>query len=270
MYDKLLKQLNSTNVNMDLSCFKNSKLPHRQSNIFSSTISLSSMHPLLKEEESNSLTVGMLFSQIKQDIIKTTTKFIYENGDRKFIDMTSKFGECALNHMNVERKSRYIIGSLSKIDYNHILSGVRVVSEYLADSPYFSMTTGSGKSSGALMYPFGYLNVNGVKNIFVDPIMTWSSNYILLFDDILIDTSKYLFNIHSEHTFSPKLEFKMDFKFDVINPKVVYVFEDDYMEHWGSYKQINRDIKIDYILDDSQESGQNNQSGIHGYDKLEP
>ncbi len=270
MYDKLLKQLNSTNVNMDLSCFKNSNLTYIQSNTLTSIISLTSIHPLIPEDQSNSQTAGMLLSQIKEDIIKTVTKFIYANGDRKFIDMTSKFGECALNHMSLQAKSRYIVASLSKMNYNHILSGVRVVSEYLADSPAFSMTLASGKSSGALMYPFGCLNVNGVKNIFVDPIMTWSSNYILLFDDILIDTSNCLFKIHSENTFSPKLEFKMDFKFDVINPKVVYIFEDDYMEHWGTYKQINRDTKIDYILNDSQASGQNNQSGIYGYDKLEP
>ena len=71
-------------------------------------------------------------------------------------------------------------------------------------------------------------------------------------------------------SFNPKLVIDFDFKFEVINPEVFFVFEDDYMKNWGQLKQEHRDKKIDYILNGNQEFGQDSQFGFYSDSELEP
>lgn len=206
----------------------------------------------------------MILETFRQSVSKSILKHVFTFGRKSFIDLGSRFGQSATLYQNQSSKSRKITSDLISKKRKHAIGNSRISSEYIMDSPVFYNLPSSHHVSS--VYQIGKLA--GI-DFWIDHICKWTDNFILLFDDVRVDISNFNFNINHTTSIIPRLIVSLDLKFDVINPEALFIFEDDYMDHWSEYKQEDRDKKIDYILDGTKESGSNSQLGIYPNDKLE-
>jgi len=275
--DKLLDNLKNINYEIDVDCFKKCNLPHIQPEICQLSVNVPMSHPFGDESVDlyHDKFISMVLSEMSQSVVKKILQSIFDNGKKSFIDLTNRFGSAATQFENVSSRSRKTI---VKIHYDlpqkYLITNGRICSDYFMDSSAFVPLPFSNKitSSDGLIYPYGSIHLQTKRDIWIDPFLRWDDNYILCFDEVFLDISNFSFSIRNEATFAPKVLFSLDLRFEVINPEVFFIYEDDYKKNWdiqSIVKQENRDKKIDYILDGNQESGSNSQFGIYFDDKLE-
>lgn len=266
--DKIIDHLRNVKFNLDIDCFTKDFLPYIQPEVLQFSVNgpMNSTF-IMDEDKYQNLYTSMIFESFRQSVSKYILKHMFTFGKKSFVDFTSRFGQSATLYQNQSSKSRKIISDLISKKRKHAIGNSRISSEYIMDSPGFYNLPSIPITHGSSVYQIGKLA--GI-DFWIDPICKWTDNFILLFDDVRVDISNFNFNIaQTTSSIIPRLIVSLDLKFDVINPEVIFVFEDDYRNNWSEYKQEDRDKKIDYILDGTKESGSNSQLGIYPNDKLE-
>ena len=275
--DKLLDNLKSIKYEIDVDCFKKCNLPHIQPEICQLSVSLPIAPETFYKSESeyHDKFISMVLSEMSQSVVKKILQSIFDNGKKSFIDLTNRLTS-STQFENAATRARKTI---AKIHYDlpqkYLITNGRICSDYFMDSSAFAPLPISNKitNSSGLIYPSGSILLQTKRDVWIDPFLRWDDNHILCFDEVRLDISNFSFSIRNEATFSPKVLIKLDLRFEVINPEVFFIYEDDYKKNWdiqSIVKQENRDKKIDYILDGNQESGPNSQFGFYSYTKLEP
>lgn len=136
-------------------------------------------------------------------------------------------------------------------EYDNIVCSVRLAS-FLQDCSkfYVNMMYNNLSTGGGSIYPIGRI---GKINIWVDPFMKYNDTRIALFNTIYINIIPDQ-NIYTQaiNTFQPSvcIDFKIDFV--VIKKKVLYVITDESSETFRKYKSLQRDIKIDKVLNEKK------------------
>lgn len=271
--DKILDYFNSNPFKLNIECFTNYNLQHLRPELLKLSVSIS-QNPFVSEDEFILDFSSIVISNFSQEVGKKVVNHIFSSGKKTFIDLTNRFGTTGHQFQNQSSKSRKIISDLITRQQKYVISNSRISSEIMDSRAFVNLTNAGIISSGAyscgLIYKIGKLME---KDFWIDPFMRWDDNFILLFDEIRVDVSNFNSFVVNEANFSPKLQTMLDFRFEVINPEVFFIFEDDYMKNWNIQsivKQENRDKKIDYILNEDKEFGSNSQFGFHFNDKLEP
>lgn len=140
--------------------------------------------------------------------------------------------------------------ALSGREYKNIITTGMVASVLQDCSEFHVESTGGGKiSSGSSIYKVGrLLNLD----VWVDPFLKYSDNRIVLFNDIGINIYNISSSIQSQATFAPRLVLQCDFAFDVGDSKVIFIIDNESSDSFRQYKSLQRDIKIDGILDEEK------------------
>jgi hypothetical protein len=271
---KILDYFNSNPFKLNIECFTNCNLQHLRPELLKISVPIS-QNPFVSEDKFILDFSSMLVSNFSQEVSKKVVNHIFSSEKKTFIDLTNRFGDTGHQFQNQSSKSRKIISKiLYDIPQKYLVTCGRISSDYFMDSSAFINFPFDGKVSnyGGLMYPIGSIQLGSKREVWIDPFMRWDDNFIICFDEIRVDVSNFHSSIFNESTFSPKLQTMLDFRFEVINPEVFFIFEDDYMKNWdiqSIVKQENRDKKIDYILNEDREFGSNSQFGFYFDDKLE-
>jgi len=275
--DKLLDNLKNINYEIDVDCFKKCNLPHIQPEICQLSVNVPMSHPFGDESVDlyHDKFISMVLSEMSQSVVKKILQSIFDNGKKSFIDLTNRLTS-STQFENAATRARKTI---AKIHYDlpqkYLITNGRICSDYFMDFSAFVPLPISNKitNSSGLIYPSGSILLQTKRDVWIDPYMRWDDNFILCFDEVILDISNFSFSIRNEATFSPKVLITLDLRFEVVNAEAFFIYEDDYKKNWdiqSIVKQDNRDKKIDYILDGNQESGPNSQFGFYSYTKLEP
>jgi hypothetical protein len=253
--DKLLDNLKSIKYEIDVDCFKKCNLPHIQPEICQLSVSLPIAPETFYKSESeyHDKFISMILSEMSQSIVKKILQSIFDNGKKSFIDLTNRLTS-STQFENAATRARKTI---AKIHYDlpqkYLITNGRICSDYFMDSSAFLPLPVSNKitNSSGLIYPSGSILLQTKRDVWIDPFLRWDDNHILCFDEVRLDISNFSFSIRNEATFSPKVLITLDLRFEVINPEVFFIYEDDYKKNWdiqSIVKQENRDKKIDYII----------------------
>jgi len=240
IYDKIVDKINKNPFKLYVGFFKPmklGKLGDRQR----ISLGLTPDIPGIDESDHISNFISLVDSQFNDSISKIILKYLLNNSDKEYLDFTSSKMSSEVS-FEVKRK---IIYDVHKFGFKNLITGSRLGSN-LQDSSDFLVS--NSLQRGIMLTNIGSLS--GKAQFYVDPVMKWEDNFILLFDDIYVDINNFSAQIVNDMTLFPRIEVSFNLAFDVVSPKVLYIFEDNYMNGYSDYKQINRDRKINKILEE--------------------
>lgn len=176
---------------------------------------------------------------IKKEILKSlfnTSKFDYMK-----VDADISF----VNYSTILQVYNFIMKN--KGDYKNIITTVSIAS-VLQDLPNF------------IIKPVNFVNqsLSGVYTtgmlddieIWVDPYLKFNDGRIILFNKVEYNIEDIRTSIQAQATFSPSLYVSHKLAIDPIDSKILFVVHDENSEGFMRYKSLQRDIKIDDILNE--------------------
>lgn len=190
-----------------------------------------------------SIVTSTLISELNQTLIRNILKSMFNTTKFDYLDLRPD-GSLMTGRVHLERLVQMIYQSGYK---NVVTTGM--ISSELMDSAYFSSNgfQHASMSSTSTFYNSGSLN--GVK-VWVDPYMKFNDGRLCLFNDVDINIE----DVDLVEVINPgdiQSTFKIQYKSDFIvsDSKLIFVIESENSEAYVQYKSLQRDIKIDNILD---------------------
>lgn len=245
---------------INLGCITQCSLPHLKSERFSMAIPINLN--FIKDINGNGIpdTIYLTIeSQFRDQIVRRVGSLLCSVSKKSFIDVRSS----KYLSWNSHNKHKYIVSNLLNYEQSNFISNSRIIADYIMDHCEFRIPN-TVLNNNSLLKHSGYLRE---KAIWMDPIYQWDDNFVLMFNSVLCDVSNISIS-SNYHQFNSHLYLSFDLKCELVNPEVVYIFEDDYMKNFQQYKQEDRDKKIDYILNDTKFRS-NSQFGVYSNNQLE-
>ena len=187
--------------------------------------------------------ISIARNEINQDISKTVTKFLFDTTKFDYLDLRP---DGSLQNSRIFRDK--LVGMILSENYTNLITTALITST-IQDSSSFQpyMTTSDVKTSGALER-VGKL---GKKvDIQMDPYMKFNDGRICLFNEVYFNIQ----DMRASEVVNPlsmvtNILVEWKFAFHVTDSKLIFVIEDENSESFNQYKSLQRDIKIDNILD---------------------
>jgi len=253
MLDPILDFFECNPIKSDLEFFNNSYLPHLRSQSLRYRTELGFYQ---KDIESQQRLVKVVTRNFNEQISKTIFSHILDIGHKTYID----FRNVAQSPYTI---AQLIIKELEIKPQKNIVSNNRIASDLTAHKLKLYDFT-KNLTLNTLPYKVGgFIG----KDFWIDPFLKWDSNFIILFDEIRVDICNqkcYLNN--NSLSFGSGIDFCVDFKFEVLNPEIFYIFDNTHDDNWKELQPIflqnSREAKLNQILDEPTEFRPNNQFGI--------
>ena len=191
--------------------------------------------------DSNSLILNLLVDEVNQDFIKRILKKIFDTPKFDYLDLRPG-GSLMTGRQHLDTLVNMILSS----GYKNVVTTGLIASE-LQDSHFFKATSIQTASKTSTFYTAGKLsNVN----IWVDPFMRFNDGRLCLFNTVDINFDNFdLKEIIPAMSITPRLMIEYNFDFLVSDSKLIFVIEGENSEAYKQYKSLQRDIKIDNVLD---------------------
>lgn len=193
--------------------------------------------------------VRLLKNEINQNIYKTILKDLFSTSKFDYVDISKS--------VNIHTSFNDIIDFLVGVrGYKYLITNTATANS-LGDSSRFhfnlSNQTENNVSSviefNGIPYKFGCLSG---YDVYLDPYMKYDDNRICLFNECEINIENLNHSIIAGATFAPKMVISYDLAYKVGDSKVIFVLDgDESSTSYKQYKQLQRDIKIDSLLDGS-------------------
>ena len=189
------------------------------------------------------IIISTLISELNQNFIKRILKKTFDTSKFDYLDLRPD-GSLMTGRANLEKLVNMIISS----GYKNVVTTGLIASE-LQDSQFFS-PNGFQHASMSATSTFYNLGKLSDMNIWVDPYMKFNDGRLCLFNtvDVNIDSVE-LREVIPSASLTPRfiIEYKSDFM--ISDSKLIFVIENENSEAYNQYKSLQRDIKIDNILD---------------------
>jgi len=195
--------------------------------------------------DSSSLILNLLVDEVNQDFIKRILKKIFDTPKFDYLDLRPG-GSLMTGRQHLDTLVNMILSS----GYKNVVTTGLIASE-LQDSQFFNATSiqSASLSKTSTFYTAGKLSD---VNIWVDPFMKFNDGRLCLFNTVDINVDNFdLKEIIPAMSITPRLMIEYNFDFLVSDSKLIFVIEDENSEAYKQYKSLQRDIKIDNILDGS-------------------
>ena len=185
--------------------------------------------------------VSVIKNEINQDLSKNIFKRLFDTKKFEYLDLR---GVGSL--MNGRVHLQNLVQMILKNDYKNLVTTGLIVSE-LQDSHEFLpyMTTHDLKISGS---PECCGKLNKKVEIYQDPFMKYNDGRICLFNDVRFNIGEFK-AYESFNSMSPGVVIEYKIGYNVGDSKLIFVIEDENSEAFKQYKSLQRDIKIDNVLD---------------------
>lgn len=196
--------------------------------------------PLNIDNEAN--LVSAIKSEIERDVSQLFIKNLFTT--KKFDYLDVRPNDLMTGRTNIENLVKIILIS----DYDNLISSSYITSE-LTTSYYFSpyITTANLKVTGL---PHCSGKLSGRFEVYNDPYMKYNDGRICLFNNVEFNIGEMsAYEDTQPGSVSPRviIEYKIAYKTN--DSKLIFVIEDENSEAYIQYKSLQRDIKIDNILD---------------------
>lgn len=243
-YDNILSQISEKiftpksfySINKNLRNFKIYRM-----NVPVVDSSMSEIFGLDVEKQACSLIVN----EFNQNINKIITRDLFDTNRFEWVDLRN----ISTTHEACDKIVESVI--YHGKGFKNIITNSKIAVS-LQDSSYFHLSAYNAnvvRSNGSDINEIG--SICGIK-IWIDPFMTYDDERMVMFNDIYVNIEDVKSTLVDEATFRPRimLEHKLDYKFG--DHKVIYVVDNELSSGWLMVKQLNRDLKIDQILNEKE------------------
>lgn len=191
--------------------------------------------------DSSSLILDLLIDEVNMDFIRRILKKMFDTPKFYYMDLRPD-GSLMTGRQHLDTLVNMILSS----GYKNLVTSGLIASE-LQDSHFFKATSIQTASKTSTFYTPGKLSD---VNIWVDPFMRFNDGRLCLFNTVDINVDNFdLKEIIPDMSITPRLMIEYNFDFLVSDSKLIFVIEDENSEAYKQYRSLQRDIKIDNILD---------------------
>ena len=188
-----------------------------------------------------------IVGEVSQYILKVVIGDIKSNGSVNFIDVLNITNDT--DYSTMATMSRKIVSEIKMLNLTNVITNGRISSDYIMDSSVFNFVPIKNQQMDAFTKQG---NLFGSVDVYIDPYMKWTDDFILSYDDVYYDISDIKINIRQEATFSPVLQVEFMIYHNIINPKLTYIVENLTSTTYSKYKAELRNQRIDNLLDDDK------------------
>jgi hypothetical protein len=186
--------------------------------------------------------ISVIKKEISQDVNNLFNKKLFTTNKFDYLDLRPD-GSLMTGRLYLEKLVSLILSN----NYKNLITTILISSE-LQDSAFFSsyMTTHDLKTSG-LLECYGKL---GSVEVYVDPYMRYNDGRICLFNEVEFNIGEMkAYETTQIGSLVPRIIIEYDIDYNVGDSKLIFVIENEKSEAYMQYKSLQRDIKIDNILD---------------------
>jgi len=188
-----------------------------------------------------------IVGEINQYILKVVIGDIKSNGSVNFIDVLNITNDT--DYSTMVTMSRKIVSEIKILNLPNVITNGRISSDYIMDSSVFNFAPIKNQKLNTFTKQG---NIFGSIDVYIDPYMKWTDDFILSYDNVYYDISDIKINIRQEATFSPVLKVEFMIYHNIINPKLTYIVENLTSTTYSKYKAEIRNQRIDNLLDDDK------------------
>jgi len=191
--------------------------------------------------------VNAIKNEISRDVNRLFTKKLFTTNKFDYLDLRPD-GSLMNGRLHLEK----LVGLILSNDYKNLITTALISSE-LQDSSAFSLyiKTDNLKVS-SLPDCFGKLG--GRIDVYNDPYMKFNDGRICLFDEVEFNIGEMkAMEVPYQGSMVPRILIEYNIDYNVNDSKLIFVIEDETSEAFKQYKSLQRDIKIDDILDGQNE-----------------
>lgn len=193
----------------------------------------------------NAKILSNLIDEMNSNIYRKITKKLFDTCNFEYINLKD-ISKAHINDVGLKR----IIDMISSIDLNNLIVNSNLGS-LLQDSALFHF---SPVSLDLKQYHTGVIYKIGSiysKDIWIDPYMKFDENIICMFDKVDINLANLNISLTTPPhnlSFNNRVLVSFDLDFNVGDSKLIFVIDDVSSTAFNHYKSLQRDIKIDDIL----------------------
>lgn len=189
------------------------------------------------------VVVNALINELNQYFIRDILKSMFSTPKFDYLDLRPD-GSLMTGRVHLEKLVQMIYQS----GYKNVVTTGLIASE-LQDSVYFSSNGFQHASMNATSTFYNLGSLNGVK-IWVDPYMKFNDGRLCLFNEVDINIEDVdLVEVINPSDMQSTFGINCKYDFMVNDSKLIFVIENENSEAYIQYKSLQRDIKIDNILD---------------------
>jgi len=189
--------------------------------------------------------ISLIRAEMNQSIYKTILKELFNTSKFDYIDISKTVN----THQSVNEIIDFLGVDYINNKYKYLVTNTSMANS-IGDSSLFNFKpSASVVESQGLPYLFGSL----IKyDVYMDPFMKFDDNRICLFDSCEINIENINQTVTSVATFAPKMMISYDVAFKIGDSKVIFILDgNESSSSYKQYKQLQRDIKINSLLDGS-------------------
>lgn len=205
------------------------------------SINLTTVETKLLNLDIESELVSVVRNQINQDISKNIINKLFDTQSFDYLDLRPN-GSIMSGRAHLEK----LVGLILNNDYKNLIT-TGLISSQLMDSSAFSaayMVTDDVKISGR---PECLGKLGGRIDVYNDPYMKFNDGRICMFKEVYYnigDIKSYM----SNSQYAPQFVVEYEISYNVGDSKLIFVIEDENSEAFNQYKSLQRDIKINKII----------------------
>jgi hypothetical protein len=191
--------------------------------------------------DTKSMFANMIVSEVNGDLIRYILKSMFDTKNFDYLDLRPD-GSLMNGRIHLENLVQMIINS----GYKNVVTSGKIASE-LGDSQSFSPVDFKQtiRSTSNLYTPGSLSDIK----IWVDPYMRWNDDRLCLFNLVDINFNNIdLSDSINPGDLQPTVKIEYTFGFSVRDTKLIFVIENENSESYKHYKSLQRDIKIDNII----------------------
>lgn len=203
----------------------------------------------ISANENQEVPMGV-FEHIKSEFNQNISKCIFSDllNTSKFdyYDISKSHNLDMMSVNDLMKMSDYIIYS-NNSQYENIIASPMVAC-VLQDLSRFSVKSGFTNSGIGRVYCVG--SISGIQ-IWVDPFMKYNDTRIIMFNNVGINIEDVSMRMdYNNSSFNPRLMVSYRLALDVGDSKVLFLLDSQSHPEFQKYKSLQRDIKINDILDE--------------------
>lgn len=223
---------------------------------FTLSVSLDALQSLVSLDIN---TNDNIFGIIRQEVSQSVNSEIFSKlfGTRKFeyLDLSKSGGISGTTYR--DQRSLYNLIVSSNEGYSNIISNGYVAAS-LQDLPEYTSKIRNiqrnNYSDYGRLFMSKNMSFNGPDNIniWVDPYMTYNDTRLVMFSNVEFNFTNLCSSVVVHASFTPSIEIKYDLSINVGDSKVIFVIDNESSDIFRKYKSIQRDLKIDNVLDEEE------------------
>jgi hypothetical protein len=192
---------------------------------------------------------SLISDELIQSLFIKLVKSIRENGKFHFLDLRGTYDNNLTMFENEQKQNNKIMNYLLSFgNESSFITNGRISTE-LQDHQYNLVMLSVKDSIKAIKaIPYKIFSIYE-RDFFVDPFMRWTDDFILIIDKINLEIIDYEEKISNSPDIHYHLESNLKFKFELVNPKCLFVFTDEYQSNLYELISSVRNDKINSIID---------------------